>query len=293
MTRGSAAHPAEVNAVAAVELRALHSSSDLAACVQLQRDTWGADYVDTVPASLLKVARLVGGVCGGAFAADGRLVGFVFGMTGVQDGRIIHWSHMLAVRPEYRDHGVGRRLKEYQRSMLRGLGVERMYWTFDPLVARNAHLNLNRLGTVVQKYVPDMYNDTGSGLHAFGTDRFVVSLPVAAADTAPEPARTPPPQWRRAPLAESQPAAAGDGAGRGSETHAGDGAGRALAGAAAVLRIEIPADVMTLPLLEARTWRTRTRPAFVRLLADGYRVAGFFRDGDDRCYYVLSHGDET
>jgi predicted GNAT superfamily acetyltransferase len=304
MTRGSVAPPPEADLGAAVELRALHSAGDFAACVQLQRDTWGADYWDTVPASLLKVTQMVGGVCGGAFAAGGRLVGFVFGMTGVQDGRVIHWSHMLAVRPEYRDHGVGRQLKEYQRATLRALGVERMYWTFDPLVARNAHLNLNRLGTVVEKYVPEMYGDTGSGLHAFGTDRFVVSLPVAAS----APARTPPAPWRRAPLAESRPAARGDGAGRdgaGRDAAGGDGAGgdgeadgggtagRPLAGAAAVLRIEIPADVMTLPVLEAQTWRARTRPAFVRLLADGYRVAGFFRDGDDRCYYVLSHDHET
>ena len=74
------------------------------------------------------------------------MLGFVFGMTGVQDGRLVHWSDLLAVRPEARDRGLGRRLKLYQRSLVAELGVTRMLWTYDPLVARNAHLNLNALG---------------------------------------------------------------------------------------------------------------------------------------------------
>ena len=101
----------------------------------------------------------------------------MFGITGVQEGQLVHWSHMLAVERAYRDHGLGRRLKECQRELLRELGVDTIYWTFDPLVARNAHLNLNRLGTTVREYVPDMYGDTGSPLHTFGTDRFVVAWP--------------------------------------------------------------------------------------------------------------------
>jgi predicted GNAT superfamily acetyltransferase len=130
---------------------------------------------------LLSVSQKVGGLVAGAFSDAGDLVGFVFGLTGLRGGRIVHWSHMLAVDPDYRDRGVGRRLKLYQRECLRAAGVDRMYWSFDPLVARNAHLNLNRLGVLVEDYVTDMYADTGSDLHAFGTDRFVASWPVAGA----------------------------------------------------------------------------------------------------------------
>ena len=101
-------------------------------------------------------------------------------MTGVRDGALVHWSDMLAVGPEARDRGIGRRLKLYQRSLVAELGVTQILWTFDPLVARNAHLNLNALGARVIDYVPDMYGaDTGSTLHqGIGTDRFVVAWEV-------------------------------------------------------------------------------------------------------------------
>jgi predicted GNAT superfamily acetyltransferase len=253
----------------AIELRALQTHAEYAACVQLQRDTWGMDYADCVPASVLKVSQYVGGVSGGAFTGEGRLVGFVYGLTGVREGRLIHWSHMLAVAPEFRNHGVGRRLKEYQREMLRGLGVEMIYWTFDPLVARNAHLNLNRLGTRVEEYVPDMYGATGSELHAFGTDRFVVSWAAAGGRQAAKA----PGGWREAGLPMG---AAGN--------------GKAGECADEVVRIRIPVDVETLPVEEAQAWRSETRPQFVALLADGYRVSGFVSDAAEGCYYVLSRG---
>ncbi len=259
MTRSSA-RTRVVEPRARITLRALQTHEELVACVALQRETWGQEYVDCVPASILKISQQVGGVSGGAFA-DGRLIGFVYGLTGVRDGRLMHWSHMLAVSPEYRNHGVGRRLKEYQRNVLAELGVEMIYWTFDPLVARNAHLNLNRLGAAVDAYVPDMYGDTGSELHAFGTDRFIVSWPVAA--PAGPRAAEPPPAWRSAP-------AAGNGESVG----------------AAVVRIEIPPDVESMAVADARVWRARTRPAFVELLSGGYRVAGFLSDAG-RCSYVL------
>lgn len=245
-----------------IELRALKSHADLNAGVELQRLTWGADYTDCVPASILKVSQLVGGVSAGAFAADGRLVGFVYGLTGVREGRLVHWSHMLAVLPEYRNHGVGRRLKEFQRDSLRGTGVEKIEWTFDPLVARNAHLNLNRLGATVDAYVPDMYGDTGSALHAFGTDRFIVSWPVAGATPVSALAQLPD-SWRRAPILD------------GGEP---DGA---------VARIEIPRDVESMNVADARVWRAETRGAFVRALGAGYRVVAFV-PGSPTCSYILA-----
>src|SRR5207302_4181903 len=113
------------------------------------------------------------------FAAQDRLLGFVFGMTGVENGRLVHWSDMLAVRPELRDHGIGRRLKEFQRDTLLERGVGLVYWTYDPLVARNAHLNFNRLGVRLAEYVEDMYGITDSTLHGgVPTDRLIVAWPT-------------------------------------------------------------------------------------------------------------------
>src|SRR6201999_2681869 len=99
-----------------------------------------------------------------------------FGLTGVRGGRLVHWSHMLAVAPGARDLGLGTRLKLFQRDLLRELGVLSVLWTYDPLEARNAHLNLNRLGAEVVEYVEDMYaGEMGSDLaEGIGTDRFIV-----------------------------------------------------------------------------------------------------------------------
>lgn len=248
-----------------ISLRALKTHAELEACVALQRATWGEAYEDCVPASILKVSQIVGGVSGGAFTPDDRLVGFVYGLTGVRKGRLVHWSHMLAVLPEYRNLGVGRRLKEYQREVLRGLGVEMIQWTFDPLVARNAHLNLNRLGALVDAYVPDMYGNTGSALHAFGTDRFIVTWPVSDGGSARSSAQLPE-AWRNAPASEAA----------GPDSPA--------------VRIEIPRDVESMSIEEARVWRARTRDAFVQRLGAGYRVAAFVPGGMS-CGYILVKGD--
>jgi predicted GNAT superfamily acetyltransferase len=224
---------------------------------------------------LLKVTRRVGGVVAGAFVDGGEAAGFVFGLTGVNGGgRLVHWSHMLAVAPRYRDRGVGRQLKRFQWETLRSMGVETAQWTFDPLVARNAHLNVNRLGATLSEYVPDMYADTGSGLHAFGTDRFVVT-------------------WRIEGSGPAARSAEGDcGGPRVNVDDEGSPVAVPLETGERTVRIEVPADIE--PLMEAdieslRRWRVSTRAAFERYLGSGYGVAGFVR-GAVVGWYILEAG---
>jgi predicted GNAT superfamily acetyltransferase len=85
-----------------IAIRPFATQADYEACVALQHETWGRDFKDAVPASILQVNQKIGGVSAGAFNGKGKLLGFVFGMTGVEDGRIVQWSDMLAVRPEAR-----------------------------------------------------------------------------------------------------------------------------------------------------------------------------------------------
>jgi GNAT superfamily N-acetyltransferase len=146
-----------------IVIRRLATHEDYKACVALQKETWGGDFVECVPPAILMVSQKIGGVAAGAFDASGKILGFVFGMTGVKDGRLVHWSDMLAVRPEARDLGIGHRLKLYQRDLVREIGVKSILWTYDPLVARNAHLNLNRLGAKVSEYVVNMYGEDMAG----------------------------------------------------------------------------------------------------------------------------------
>jgi predicted GNAT superfamily acetyltransferase len=254
---------------AGISVRRLSTATDYAQAIELQRLTWGRAFREVVPEAILKISQRVGGVVAGAFAETGELLGFVYGMTGLYEGRVIHWSHMLAVRPEARDRGLGTRLKQYQRELVRAAGVEWMYWTFDPLVARNAHRNFNGLGVTVREYVPDMYADTGSELHAFGTDRFIVALHVdalhAQLDTPAASALV------RAPtLNDCSPEDLSAALHRGGP-----------------VRIAVPSDVEVVSVEEARVWRAKTRAAFLAAFGQGYQVSGFQR-GDDRCFYALT-----
>jgi predicted GNAT superfamily acetyltransferase len=245
-------------------IRELEEAADYEACAGLQRRVWGEGYRDIVPGSLIKVSREVGGLCAGAFSPAGDLIGFVYGLTGVRSGRVVHWSHMLAVDPAYRNCGVGRRLKLYQRKRLGVAGVSVMFWTFDPLVARNAHLNLNRLGVVIEAYEPDMYPGTGSDLHAFGTDRLVASWSVFGQS-------------------------GGRTVGPGDVSAIGVWRGKPPSAGQRAIRVEIPVDAESMragALDDLREWRRSTRSAFMSLLGAGWMVTGFQNEGERR-HYVL------
>jgi len=263
-----------------VDIRPLRTLTEFQACVALQRETWGNEFTDVVPASILKVSQRVGGVAAGAFDETDRLLGFVYGLTGIENGRVVHWSDMLAVRPEARNLGLGRRLKEFQRRAVQKLGGTVIYWTYDPLVARNAHLNFNVFGVRIAEYVEDMYGETESPLHrGIGTDRFVVAWPV--------------------PDAEMQK--------RLEETHAA-GVNRDLLGApilnsgnatssgnvADIARVEVPTDINGMQDADrdqAIAWRRSTRAAFGRAIAAGLTVQGFVIDEcAHRGYYLLGRG---
>ncbi len=266
-----------------ITIRSLQSQADLAACVALQRDTWGRAFADVVPASILQIAQKVGGVAAGAFDATGQLLGFVFGITGVEAGEIVHWSDMLAVRPSMRNRGIGRRLKEFQRDAVARLGAKSIYWTFDPLVARNAHLNINVFGARPVSYVREMYGQiTGSDLHrGIGTDRLIMSWPVDAAKQE---------EHRRAAALVRDASDAGSAPVLGDierQASAGD-----LIGKVQRLRIAVPGDVEPMIVRDeakAIAWRQSTRQAFEECWAAGFRVDGFRLDpGNARGFYLLS-----
>lgn len=264
---------------AAIEIRDVRTLEEFAACVELQAATWGPGFREMVPATILRISQRLGGVTAGAFTPDGALAGFVFGITGIEDGAVVHWSDMLAVRHDIRDHGLGARLKAYQRQAVRAVGATRMYWTYDPLVARNAHFNVNRLGVRVAEYVQDMYGpDTGSAMHSgFGTDRFVVAWDVTPAGSG---------DGRSPDTREGSPAPLPDSIG-GPVLNRGGGAGvvdlpagddEALPPA---VQIEIPLDIFAVQTrsgAEARGWRASTREAFQWAFARGYAVEQFVRD---------------
>jgi predicted GNAT superfamily acetyltransferase len=150
-----------------VELQEFHS------CVQLQREVWGESDLELEPVTGFIVAAHTGGQVLGAF--DGAsLVGYTLAVVGFQDGVVYLHSHHTGVHQDYRDRGVGRMLKLFQREEALARGIRFIQWTFDPLELRNAHFNLNRLGAICRHYKPNLYGVTTSPLHrGLATDRLV------------------------------------------------------------------------------------------------------------------------
>jgi predicted GNAT superfamily acetyltransferase len=154
-----------------IEIRSVSSLEQFERCVALQIEVWGYNDGDTIPRRVFIVAQRIGGQVLGAFDGD-TMIGFAMSLPGYRDGRSYLHSHMLAVLPEYRNSGIGRRLKLAQRDDASARGFDLMEWTFDPLEIRNAHLNIARLGAIVRRYQPDFYGPSTSPLQGgLPTDR--------------------------------------------------------------------------------------------------------------------------
>ena len=257
-------------------IRPLVTHDDRVEAVRVQEETWGVGFSEKVPAAILLVAEKTGGIAAGAFAPSGRMLGFVFGLTGVRSGQLVHWSDILAVREAAQGRRLGEAMKRYQRERCLAIGVDRMYWTFDPFVARNAHLNLHVLGASVDEFVPDMYgSDTGSRLHgALGTDRFIALWPISR---DPHAMRDDPALIAGRPVAGGKP-------GDAPEPDA------PLPDSPDVL-VRIPDDYSALLAGDpeiARAWRTSARRAFLHYLHGGYRITAFVPGRGSDATYLLS-----
>jgi len=125
-------------------------------CVALQREAFGLPDLELSPRRHLIVSRQAGGWTLGAFVAD-RMVGFVHHLAAVRGNEIFGYSHVMAVAKDYQNKGVGARLKWAQRERALSEGRKLIKWTWDPMLARNAHFNLNRLGATVESYLDDFY----------------------------------------------------------------------------------------------------------------------------------------
>lgn len=261
-----------------VHVRRVATLAEYDECVRIERETWGDQFTEQASATILRIAQEVGGVTAAAFDATGRILGFVFGLTGVRNGELAHWSDMLAVRPEAQHLGIGTRLKQYQRDLLLEIGVRTMYWTYDPLVSRNAHLNLVRIGARVLEYRINYYGEnTGSVVHAgLGTDRFIVAWNLAHApgeeDVSDQPLPSDAPIVNAARPGTGIPVIHG------------------LPDVPAV-RIAIPKDIFAVLARDpaiAAAWRNTTRRALSHYLDAGYRVSTFRRASADApgTYYL-------
>lgn len=158
-----------------VRIRPARERADFDACVLLQQAVWGISDLEVTGAIQLIATTHAGGSLLLAETLEGRAVGFAYAFPALRGGTPHLRSDMLAVLPEYQKRGLGARLKWAQRDEALAQGISLITWTYDPLQARNAHLNLRRLGAMATEFVPDFYGITSSTLHhGLPTDRLMV-----------------------------------------------------------------------------------------------------------------------
>jgi predicted GNAT superfamily acetyltransferase len=156
-----------------IVFRRCHAIEDFRACVALQKEVWNFTDSELIPLRMFVVADKVGGQVIGAF--DGEvMVGFALSVPGTRTGHIYLHSHMLAVRKDYRNAGLGRRMKLMQREDALARGIELIEWTFDPLEIKNSYLNIEKLGAIARRYNINQYGITTSPLQGgLPSDRLI------------------------------------------------------------------------------------------------------------------------
>lgn len=242
----------------------------------VQVRAWGYADREVLPASMLRIGAHTGAVVLGAYPADGPIpspsplpFGLAYGFPALRDGRVWHHSHLLALDPAWRGSGAAVALKLTQRERVLAQGLTRMTWTFDPLVARNARLNLGKLGARAVGYHPDWYALGEHRETAFPADRLMV-------------------EWDLTALHREHPAPSpqGEVVLEAKETDHGPGpVSPDLTGAH--LLVEVPTRPEGLPEPLRLAWRYALRDALGTYLGRGYAVTDLARRGE-RAFYVLT-----
>ncbi len=156
-----------------IQIRICQQLAEMQACLALQKEVWNFTDIELVPLRMFVLAAKIGGQVIGAFEGK-ELIAFLLAIPGVRDGRCYLHSHMLGVRKEFRNAGLGRSMKLFQRQDALGRGFELIEWTFDPLEIKNAYLNLEKLGAIARRYNVNQYGITSSPLQGgLPSDRLV------------------------------------------------------------------------------------------------------------------------
>lgn len=244
-----------------IVVRHCQGIEELRTCVALQKEIWNFSDADLVPLRMFVVAEKVGGQVMGAF--DGKqMVGFALSIPGNRSGHLYLHSHMLAVRKEHRNGGLGRRLKLLQREDALARGIELIEWTFDPLEIKNAYLNIEKLGAIARRYNINQYGITSSPLQGgLPSDRLIAEW------------------WLKSKRVETLLATGKHPAVVGEES------------------IEVPAQIYEWKAspetrANAQQVQERNRKQFLKLFSEGMAVLAYERDAGGNGRFVLGRWDE-
>jgi len=245
-----------------VVIRSCHGLEELRACVALQKEVWNFTDAELIPLRMFVVAEKVGGQVMGAFAGS-EMVGFALSVPGTRSGHIYLHSHMLAVRKDHRNSGLGRQLKLLQREEALSRGIELIEWTFDPLEIKNAYLNIEKLGAITRRYNINQYGNTSSPLQGgLPSDRLIAEwwLKSKRVETLLSTGKNPP--------------------------------------AKVETKIEVPAQIYDWKAApetrgQAQQLQERNRDQFLRAFGEDLTVVGYERDTGGNGKFQLGHWDES
>ena len=247
--------------VSEIVVRKCQGIDEFRACVKLQQDVWNFSDAELVPLRMFVVADKVGGQIVGAFDGD-ELIGFAISVPGHRNGHSYLHSHMAGVDERYRNAGVGRKLKLFQREEALSRNIELMEWTFDPLEIKNAFFNIRRLGAIMRHYNINQYGVTSSALHGgLPTDRLIAEW------------------WLRSKRVERL---LQDGTEPTFEV---------------VKRVGVPSEIYAWKAApetrdKAAQVQSRNREEFLRAFGDGLAVLGYERDEAGNGAFLLGRWDE-
>ena len=303
-------------------LHILETPADFIAVEALQRLVWPGSETEVVPGHMLRASVHHGGLAIGAYVLNqpapepenapdqrGELAGFVFGFPGSYATpaglRLMHCSHMLGIHPEHRQRGLGYLLKRAQWQMVRRQGIDRISWTYDPLLSVNARLNIARLGAVCSTYLVDFYGPMQDALNAgLPSDRFQVDWWVNSRRVNNRLSKRARPRLTLAQYLSAEPVLLNDTYTDGDGLCCPAGLHSPIpSGGEALLLAEIPPDFQRIKALVpdiALEWRSQMRSLFMEAFQAGYLVTDFVSEsppqGDPaprRSFYVLSNGELT
>ncbi len=244
-----------------IVVRKCQGTDEFRLCVKLQQDVWKFSDAELIPLRMFVVADKVGGQIVGAFDG-GALVGFAISVPGHRNGHSYLHSHMAGVDERYRNAGVGRKLKLFQREEALSRDIELMEWTFDPLEIKNAFFNIRRLGAIMRHYNINQYGVTTSALHGgLPTDRLIAEW------------------WLRSKRVtrlleeEIEPQLE------------------------VVERVSVPGEIYAWKAAEqtrarAAEVQSRNREAFLKAFGEGLSVLGYERDDDGNGTFLLGRWEE-
>lgn len=233
------------------ELRELTELADLHELSDLFTEVWGAAE-PLVAGDLLRAMSKAGSYIAGAYV-DGRLVGGALGFHSAPSARVLH-SHIAAVLPQLAGRRIGMALKQHQRAWALARGINAIEWTYDPLIARNAHFNIVKLGARPVEYLPDFYGPMEDAINGLDeSDRILVRWELDESGAEPTPALG---------------------------AVSGQVPGQVPGGVPGGVRVEVPGDIEALRVSDpaaAARWRLQVREGLAPRMADGWRVTGFDR----------------